>query len=66
MEFPGSQLLLQLMVLQEQPSQPPLQAGAGRNTVLNTKDRLGSEAKNQIRTTRQLLSTQLKPLIEPK
>jgi hypothetical protein len=66
MEFPGSQLLLQLMVLQEQPSQPPLEAGAGRNTVLNTKDRLRSEAKNQIRTTRQLLSTLLNPLIEPK
>jgi hypothetical protein len=37
MKLPGSQLLLQLMILQEQPSQPPLQAGAGRNTVLYTK-----------------------------
>jgi hypothetical protein len=37
MEFPGSQLLLQLMILQEQPRQPSFQAGPGRNAVLYKK-----------------------------
>jgi hypothetical protein len=37
MEFPGSQLLLQLVILQEQPRQPSFQAGPGRNAVLYKK-----------------------------